>query len=198
MARQVEWQSCFVRAATLCLFPDIEPEFGCFQWNIALIFTLSRTLKPAVSMAQPNKIQIPPPPPVPPNCTQGHPTAPKHRQRGRNLISYASIRFSKNSPFTCKGRTLLYIVFYSPTSSALWRGSGRVCPKLQFPSVMVSEGRRARGAGEARTSRTIPTKSPFCHAALGSSTETPTLIRVHMRGTPPAGFLGYRFSQNSF
>jgi len=35
-------------------------------------------------------------------------------------------------------------------------GSGTVCQKLQFPSVMVSEDRTIPQSGRARTSRTIP------------------------------------------
>src|SRR5580765_3469759 len=113
MARQVEWQSCFVRAATLCLFPDIEPEFGCFQWNIALIFTLSRTLKPAVSMAQPNKIQIPPLPrfhPIARKVTQRHPSIGRGAQS--HLLCIYSV-FKELALYLQRAHASLYRILFA-------------------------------------------------------------------------------------
>jgi len=48
---------------------------------------------------------------------EGHPTSPKDQQRGA-IPLMLPFRLSKNSPFACRGHMLLYIVFYSPMSSA--------------------------------------------------------------------------------
>jgi len=50
-----------------------------------------------------------------------------------------------------------------PAGNGALRGMdcGEFCQKLQFPSVMVSEDRTSPQSGRARTSRTIPTKSPL-------------------------------------
>ena len=56
-------------------------------------------------------------PPVPPNYTQGHPIAPKNRQRVAIPLLMHPFRLSKNSPFACKEHALVCIAFYSPMSS---------------------------------------------------------------------------------
>jgi hypothetical protein len=103
--------------------PIIGVDFRPISAKYWVDFHAFQTLKAAVSTIQRiNPVTPSPAPyvhPISPKVTQPHPRI------GRGTQSQppdTSIRFSKNLLFACKGHIVLYIVFYSPTSSAFTMG----------------------------------------------------------------------------
>lgn len=96
-------------ATTLCLFLDIWSDLGRLSAEFWVDFHAPLDIK-ACSFNNPGQkcLRPLPPPPFPPNSTQGHPMAPKHRQRDAIPSPDASIRLSKNLPLPAKGHVAFF------------------------------------------------------------------------------------------